>query len=179
ALGLLVFLTLGCWLNVRLIRRFRPIVQTWAIRWLESADNAAELPRWFALLQGVLVALVWLLALDAASRVLGLGVSSVLGLVTFSLAILGGARLVTLACRILSVPLVEYGERHLGQGHFRYYWERVARLVPFSLRCFEIAVYVLAASRCFRELDFFAALSSLVPKYVHCIVILLPTRLLI
>jgi small conductance mechanosensitive channel len=179
SLGLLVFLALGCWLMVRLIRRVRPVVQARTIRWIGIADTEAELQRWFGLLQGVLVALVWLLALDGASRVLGLAFSSILGLATFFLAILGGARLATLACRILSAPLIQYGERHLGQGNFRHYWERVARLVPFSLRCFEIALYVLAASRCMREFDFLFALASFGPKIVHCIAILLATRVLI
>ena len=132
-----------------------------------------------AVLAVEMVALVWLLALDAASRALRLGVFSVLGLVTFFVAILAGARLATLACRILSAPLVDYGERHLGQGQFRNYWERVARLIPFGLRCFEAAVYVLAASRCIREWDMFASLAAFGPKIVHSIAILFATRVLI
>jgi small conductance mechanosensitive channel len=179
ALGLLFVLGFGSWLAVRLIRRARPIAQARTIRWIGTAENSEELQRLFALLQGVSVALVWLLTLDAASRALGLGVSSILGLATFFVAILAGARLATLACRILSAPLIDYGERHLGQGQFRHYWERVARLVPFGLRCFEAAVSVLAASRCIREWEAFASLAAFGPKIVHCIAILFATRVLI
>jgi small conductance mechanosensitive channel len=179
ALALVVGLGLGSWLAVRLIRRARPSAQARTIRLIGTAENAEELQRWFALLQGVLVALVWLLALDAAGRVLGLGVSSLLGLLTLFVAILAAARLTTQACRILSAPLVDYGERHLGQGPFRHYWERVARLVPFGLRILEAAVYVLAASRCVREWDFLASLAAFGPKIVHCLAILFATRVLI
>src|SRR5262249_55785815 len=90
ALVLIVALVLGSWLAVRLIRRVRPIAQARTIRWIGTAENAEELQRWFALLQGALVALVWLLALDATSRVLGLGTSALLGLLTFFVAILAG-----------------------------------------------------------------------------------------
>src|SRR5262249_3577240 len=88
-------------------------------------------------------------------------------------------RLSTLAVRIISAPLIDYGERQLGQGQFRHYWERVARLVPFGLRCFEAAVYVLAASRCIHEWHFLASLATFGPKIVHCIAILIATRMLI
>jgi small conductance mechanosensitive channel len=179
ALAFLVVLALGSWLAVRVIRRVRPTLQARAIRWIGSDQNADELLRWFALLQGVLVAIVRLLALDGASRVLGLGFSSTLALLTFFVAILAGARLVAMAFRILSVPLIEYGERHFGQGHLKHYWERVARLAPFGLRCFEAGVYVLAASRCVKELDFLAFLAIFGPKVVHCIAILFATRVLI
>src|SRR5207302_14472 len=47
------------------------------------------------------------------------------------------ARLLTLSCRTISNALVSLGDRHLGQGKFRRYWDRVTRLLPFGERCFE------------------------------------------
>jgi moderate conductance mechanosensitive channel len=178
-LGELVALALASWLAVRLIRRFRPVVEAQAVRLLGRPENAEDLPRWFRFLQAVLVSESRLLAAFYGCRVLGLGIASLLALLISFIAILASARLLTQACKIVSQPLLAYGERHLAQGPFRHYWDRVARLVPFGQRCFEAAVYVLAASRCLREVEFVAFLAGYGPKIVECIAILFTTRLLI
>jgi len=169
----------GSWLIVRIIRRMRPLLQARAIRWVGSTENAEDIQWWFSFLQAALVVLVRLLVLDWISRVLGLGLVSILRLLALFVAVFSVARLVTLALKILTHPLLDYGERYLGSGHFRHYWERIARLVPFGQRCLEAASYVLAASRCAHEVSGLSALASFGPKIVHCIVILFGTRVFI
>jgi small conductance mechanosensitive channel len=178
-MGIVIALILVSWLGVRAIRRIRPGLQTTAIRWVGGAENAEDIQRWFSFLQAVLVAEVRLLALDGICRALGLGMVSMMELFVVVVAVLAGARLLTLACKIISQPMVDYGERYLGRGHFRHYWERVVRLVPFGQHCFEAAIYVVAATRCAHELEIFTALAGFGPKIVHCIVILMGTRVLI
>jgi small conductance mechanosensitive channel len=177
--GIIVALILGSWLVVRIIRRARQPFQAKAIRWIGSAENGEDIQSWFTLLQLALVVLARLSVLDGICRVLGLGVVSTIRLLILVVAVLAIARLVTLALKILTRPLLEYGERYLGRGHFRHYWERVVRLVPFGQRCLEAAAYVLAASRCANDFSSLATLASFGPKLVHCIGILFGTRVLI
>jgi small conductance mechanosensitive channel len=178
-LSIVVALVLASWLAVRVIRRVRPMLQTRAVRAMGRSDNSDDIQRWFSFFQAVLVAEVRLLALEAVCRTLGLGLFSTIRLLILFVAVLAGARLITLACKILSHNLLESGERYLGRGHFHHYWERVTRLVPFGQRCLEAAVYVLAATRCAHEFDSLAVFVAFGPKIVHCIVILFGTRLLI
>lgn len=177
--SIVVALILVSWLAVRVIRRIRPTLQATAIRWVGREENAEDIQRWFSFLQFVLVAEFRLLVVDGMCRAMGLGTVSILQLLTLIVAVLAIARLLTLACKIISHPLIEYGERFLDHGHFQHYWERVARLIPFGQRCLEAAVYVLAATRCAHEFESLAALVGFGPKIVHCIVILFGTRVLI
>ncbi len=177
--GIVASLILGAWLAVRVIRRIRPGLQARAIRWLGCAENAEDIQRWFSFLQAVLITLVRLLVLDAICRALGLGLVTVVRLSILFVAVLACARLVSQACKIVTHPLVDYGERFLGCGHFKHYWERIVRLLPFGQRCLEAMAYVLAASRCGHEVEWLTALAGFGPKIVHCIIILFGTRILI
>lgn len=95
------------------------------------------------------------------------------------LAIFMVARLLTLACRTLSHTLAALGNRHLSNGKFKSYWERVTRLFPFGERCFEAAVYISAATLLIRELEFIAVMADMGPRLVQCIGIFFITRVLI
>ena len=59
------------------------------------------------------------------------------------------------------------------------YWERVTRLLPFGERCFEAAVYIMAASMCVRELEFIAFVASYGDKIVKCIGVFFGARVAI
>ena len=91
-------------------------------------------------------------------NVIVLAVSALLAFVVVAallvriLTIVTLARLLTLSCRTISYALASVGDRHLGAGKFRRYWERVTRLLPFGERCFEAAVYIMAAAMCVREI---------------------------
>jgi small conductance mechanosensitive channel len=178
-IGIVAGLVLGSWLVVRVIRRIRPAMQARAIRWVGNAENAEDIQRLFSFLQAVLVTLVRLLVLDAVCRTLGLGLVTMVSLSILFVAVFASARLVALACKIITHSLVDYGERYLGRGHFKHYWERFVRLLPFGQHCLEAAAYVLAASRCAHEIEWLTALAGFGPKIVHCIVILFGTRILI
>jgi small conductance mechanosensitive channel len=178
-LATVVALILVSWLGVRAIRRIQPSTQAMATRWVGREENTEDIQRWFTFLQAILVTEVRFLALDGIGRAMGLGIVSTLRLLVLFVAVFSCALLLTLACKILTRPLIDYGERYLGRGHFRHYWERVARLVPFGQHCLEAAVYVLAATRCAHELDFLTIIAGFGPKIVHCIVILFGTRVLI
>lgn len=177
--GIVVALAMASWLAVRAIRHIRPLLQAGVMRWVGFEENTEDMQRWFSFLQAVLVTEVRLLVVDGMCRALGLGPVSIIRLLSLIVAVLAIARLLTLASKIISHPLVEYGERYLGRGHFRNYWERVARLVPFGQHCLEAAVYVLAATRCAHEFESLAILAGFGPKIGHCIFILFGTRVLI
>jgi hypothetical protein len=71
-----------------------------------------------------------------------------LGMLVFNvillISIIALARLLTLAFRASSHAIAEYGTKALGPTAFNRYWERVVRLLPFTERCFEAAVYIFA-----------------------------------
>lgn len=166
---------------VWLLRRARPYLETSAARWLERPDNEDTLQTWFSLLERYGVAAIRLWALWMAGKVVGLEDFSdcTFGFTLCVLSILVIARLLTLAFRVLSRSCMDLGDRRLGTGQFRHYWERISRLLPFGERCFEAAVYISAASLCVRELRFIAFVADFGPRIVECIGILFTTRVLI
>jgi small-conductance mechanosensitive channel len=205
-IGQLTLLSVASWMGVRLLRRLRTFGQAHAKHWLPqvhqapdvetqggvalgpSAEDASptkrheeSVTRWFLLLERYALAVVFLGTLWAAGHVVGLGEAAdgVVGFLLRVLTILAAARLLTLACRTISHALAALGNRHLGRGHFRLYWERVTRLFPFGERCFEAAVYVSAASLCIRELEFIAVIAGIGPRIVQCIGIFFGTRVVI
>src|SRR5262249_56332882 len=103
-----------------------------------------------------------LVSLELIGWIVGLGhlTGVVVGFLLRVLAILAVSHLLVMSCRTLSHALSAWGNRSLGKGQFRRYWERVTRLFPFGEKCFEAAVYVSAASLIIRELDFIAVIAD-------------------
>lgn len=199
ALGELVAVVILTWLAVRWVRRLRHGLQTYTIRWLDqhhadaeaqppAADEAAPPPprhltleRWFFLLERYSIITLGLTSLYLIGAIVGLGhfTRPLVGFLLRVLAIVGLAHLLIMACRTLSHALATWGNRSLGSGQFRRYWERITRLFPFGERCFEAAVYVTAGSLCIRELEFIAVIADFGPRLVECIGIFFGTRVLI
>ena len=193
ALGELVLLGLMIPLAVGLVRRLKSPLEARAASLLphvpdlensgsnHPARQADSIKHWFNLLERLVLVSIFLSAAWVTGHILGLGqaVDPVV-MFTFRLvAILMVARLMTLACRTVSHTLASLGNRHLGNGQFSRYWERVTRLFPFGERCFEAAVYVSAASLILRELEFIAVVADIGPRIVQCIGIFFGTRVVI
>jgi small conductance mechanosensitive channel len=177
----LVAVAAGAWLAARLVRHYRTRLEMHSKARLGRTGREEAVHHWFTVLERFLTGAVYLLALWIAGRVVGFGpwVDAVIGFVLRVATILVVARLLTLGSRTLSRTVAELGDRHLGKGKFRHYWERLTRLFPFGQRCFEAAVYVTAASLCVRELHFVNGIADFGPKIVHCIGIFFGTRVLI
>ena len=176
--GELVLLGVGVFFAMRLVRRSKGFLEKYALTHLplngplvlnrvkpngetyteqEHADRHAQtVKHWFHLLERFAICTVVLTGLWIAGYIVHLHhlLNWVIGFTIRLLAILMIARLLILACRTLSHILAALGERHLSDGKFTRYWERVTRLFPFGEKCFEAAVYVSAASLCVRELAF-------------------------
>lgn len=200
ALGEMVLLFLGMLLALRLVRRGRSILETHALENLPS-PNAELLPtttddkatqdnkqvhehtvrRWFFLLERFLVIAVFLTGFWIAGHILHVQdyVDHAVGFLLRMLAIVMVARLATLACRTVLHAILGLGNRHLSEGKFQRYWDRVKRLFPFTERCFEAAVYIFAASEIVRQLSFIAGIAYIGPVIVKCIGIFFVTRVLI
>lgn len=191
--GQLVGLLLASWVAVRVVRRLRAFLYASVKQWLPFLSSAAgedsevrqryedALRRWFAMLERFGLVMIGLATLWVAGHIVHLdgAANLVVGFLMRVVTIVAVARLLTLACRTLSQALATLGNRSLGQGQFRRYWERVTRLFPFGERCFEAAVYVSAASLCIHELEFIKAIANLGPKIVLCIGIFFGARVLI
>lgn len=147
----------------------------------KAVDHEHTVKRWFFLLERFVLCTVFLGATSIAGHILGVSdvTDAVVGFLVRLLAILMVARLLTLAVRTLSHALAALGDRHLSEGKFKRYWERVTRLFPFGERCFEAAVYISAASLCVHELEFIAVIADFGPRLVQCIGIFFVTRVLI
>jgi small-conductance mechanosensitive channel len=146
-----------------------------------NPQERMELRRGLGLLEQFTAAGACLLIAWVAGRVLGLGTScdKFAGLAARLLLILAGIRLLPLAARVLAGIAANLGDRHLGQGRFRRYWDRARRLFPFGQRCFEAAVYVYGAALAVRELGFLAGVADYGPRGVVCIGIFFGCRVAI
>ena len=175
----LVFLGIGSWFVARQVRRLLPWLHEQIGHWFGKSKEDSI--RWFGILERYAITLLVLGFFWCAGHIVGLGAAAdrYIGLLVHILTILAVAHLLTLSCRALSHGLATLGERHLGNGQYRRYWERVTRLFPFGERCFEAAVYVSAASLCFRELQFILFIANFGPRIVECIGIFFGTRVLI
>lgn len=163
------------------VRRYRPKLETWITGCIGHAGNEEVWHHWFALLERYSIFALRLLALWAAGILVGLGelAAMTIGFVLRVITIVAVARLLILACGVLSRIAAKLGDRHLGESTFHRYWESVKRLFPFGERCFEAAVYVSAASLCVHEFQFIAIVADYGPGIVQCIGILFGTRVLI
>ncbi|MBM4068452.1 MAG: mechanosensitive ion channel family protein [Planctomycetes bacterium] len=181
ALAELCLLGLGIWLGTRQLRRWLPRLQDYLATHLVTKDREESLRRWFLLLERYGISLLCLGALWCALQIIHMGplADTVVGFLTRVVTIVSIAKLLTLSCRTLSHALSAWGDRQLGKGKFRNYWERVTRLFPFGERCFEAAVYVSAASMCIRELEFIAVVADYGSRLVECIGIFFGTRVVI
>ncbi|HMF16763.1 MAG TPA: mechanosensitive ion channel family protein, partial [Gemmataceae bacterium] len=175
----LVFLGIGSWFVARQVRRLLPWLHEQIGHWFGKSKEDSI--RWFGILERYAITLLVLGFFWCAGHIVGLGTAAdrYIGLLVHILTILAVAHLLTLSCRALSHGLATLGERHLGNSQYRRYWERVTRLFPFGERCFEAAVYVSAASLCFRELQFILFIANFGPRIVECIGIFFGTRVLI
>ena len=135
---------------------------------------------WFTLLERFGMALASLGALWLAGRIVGLGnpdswARLVLKIITYFMV----ARLLTLGCRTMFHVFANIGNRHLDNGTFHRYWERIVRLFPLGERCFEAAIWIFAASQCAEALSFIAFVSKFGNGIVQCIGIFFLTRVVI
>lgn len=179
--GAVAVLGTAAWGAVWALRRGLPVLETSILGWAGRADNEEALRRCFSLSEKYAVAAARLAAVWGAGIALGLGTlaGNTVGFFLRILSIVVVARLLILLFRVVVHAATDLGDRHLGQGHFRHYWERNTRLLPFGERCFEAAVYISAAALCVRELDFIAFVADFGPRLVQCIGILFSARVVI
>lgn len=190
-LFLLTLLGLAAWSLLRSIRLLRPIAEDWTVKRLRRAvvQTATEspeppstlVPQGLVLVERYATAATILLSLLSAGWLLDIGnvVNPTLGFALRVTSILVVARLLTLAFQTLSQPAVNYGNRRFSQGRLTHYWERLARLLPLGQRCFEMAIYIGAATLSIRELQFIDFVASYGEKVLKCIGIFFGTRILI
>jgi small conductance mechanosensitive channel len=176
-----VGLLFGGWIAIRLVRALCQSLRPWVAGHLGKAETEDGVKRWFTLLQrfgtvAVLLGVAWGIGeLTGLSQWTNAAIRFVLRLTTIAVV----ARLLTLAFRTLTRVLTHNGDRHLKEGKFKNYWERVKLLFPFAERCFEAAVYVEATALVVRAFDFIAFVADYGPRIVECIGIFFVTRVLI
>jgi moderate conductance mechanosensitive channel len=180
-LGELFALGLATELSVWMMRRLCPHLHHHAHGCVGCAGNKDSLSSWFAMVERYVVAMIRLSATWGAGEIIGLGhlAGPAVAFVVRFLTIFVVARLLTLACRALSHTAANLGDRLLGKGKLRHYWERISRLFPFGERCFEAAVWVSAASLTVHQLHSITLVADFGPRVVQCIGILFGTRVLI
>ena len=176
-----VLLALAVWIGVRIVRRLCAALQTRVLARFGKAITPEGVARWFTLLQRFGSVAVCLTALWGAGQVTGLArpADLVIGFILRVLSIVVVARLLTLGGRAATRIGTYAGDHYLSQGKFKNYWARVKLLFPFGERCFEAAVYIMAASMCLWEFRFIRDDAKYGPKIVHCIAIFFVTRVLI
>jgi len=181
-LALLVVVVVVTWFVSWMVRHIRPKLEAHGHTWVGCARNHEHVCSWFQIMERYACAAVRLSGLWVAVHVVELGVwaENLVGFVLRVLTIVVAARLLTLACRTVSHKIAELGDRHLRMRRpIHHYWERIDRLLPFGVHCFEAAIYVWALSLCVRELHFIAFVADFGPSVVQCIGILFGTRVLI
>ncbi|MSQ95230.1 MAG: mechanosensitive ion channel family protein [Gemmataceae bacterium] len=200
----LVGLAVGVALGLRLLRRLRIFLEMYVHHHLPkhvhpevvltSLANASGSPpdperwqyleetirRWFTLLERFAIVLGVIGGLWLAGRIIGLSQADywanlVLKVLTYFMV----ARLLTLACRTMFHAFASVGNRHLDQGHFHRYWERILRLFPLGERCFEAAIWIFAASQCAEALNVIPLIAKFGTDIVQCIGIFFGSRVLI
>jgi small-conductance mechanosensitive channel len=181
-LALLAVVLVVTWFVSWVVRHIRPKLEAHGHTYVGCASNRECLGTWFVILERYAIGMVRLSGLWVAGYVIGLGAlaETVIGFTLRVLTIVVVARLLTLACRAVSHKITELGDRHLRMRRpIHHYWERINRLLPFGVHCFEAAIYVWALSLCVREFHFIAFVSDFGPSVVQCIGILFGTRVLI
>ena len=179
-LGLALVLPFA-WALVQAVRRGRSLIEIPAVSWLARPGDEAAVRRWLLILERLVVGGVVLAVAGTAAYLLGLPhvVAWLIGFVARLTLILAATLLIPSAARVLDHKITDLGDRRLGRGRLSRYWERVRRLFPFGLRCFESAVYVYAASLAVRELAFIAFIADYGTRIVGCIGIFFGCRVAI
>jgi small-conductance mechanosensitive channel len=166
------------WIAVRMVRRSIPQFQDYLKTLLGRHGNELVLSSGFLLIQYYLVAAIRLTTIWLLFQ-LGRGgelANPVYAFLLRVLTILVLARLLALHSRVLSRTIEDLGNRHLGEGSFRRYWERIPPLFVFGERCFEAVVYIVAGWLCVRD---FQMADKYAPRLVQCIGIFFATRVVI
>jgi hypothetical protein len=182
ALAGVVALAIATAALTRVLRRLLPALESYALMRLGHPKNEAMLKRWFSLCESFVILAVRLGAVWVACQLIGLGTwcDEVFGFTLRVVGIIGLARLLTLASRATTHVLADHGSKHLATTPLRHYWERVSRLFPFAVRCFDAAVYVAATSLVVREFQFIGVIGKVFgPRLVECIGIFFCTRVFI
>ena len=143
-----------------------------------DATSEHALGQMFRLMEGYLAAAIRLLGLWAILEFLLPGgfIPQGARFILVMTSILIGARLATLVYRACARALASAGDRYLAESRFQLYWDRVTRLVPFSERCFEAAVYIQASAWC---VGMFRLNPAYGQRLVTCIAIFFATRVVI
>jgi small-conductance mechanosensitive channel len=178
--GELVLLAAVLWLAIRQMRRVLPAAERRIAVWLGN-HKEESLRRCFLALERYAAIMLGLAAFWCAGKVVGLShLAGEIDDVVFRILVtLSLAHVLTLSCKTLTRALSAWGERHLAQTRYHRYWEQLTRLFPLGERCFELAVYVSAASLCLQELTFIAVVASYGSRVVVCIGIFFGTRVII
>jgi small-conductance mechanosensitive channel len=166
---------------VRILRRLTPLLESYTLSRLGTLQNETQLKRWCGLCETFVVFSLRLTALWAAGWLIGLGTwaDAAFGFVLRVVGIVAVARLLTLACRATTHLVADHGTKQFVRTPFHRYWERITRLFPFGVRCFDAAVYVSATSLIVRECHFISMVADFGPRVVRCIGIFFCTRVLI
>src|SRR5438445_2702778 len=182
--GEIAAIVVGTWLLLRLVRRLVPYFESEMKVLLDKMGNAQILHSWFVLVQFYALLTVRLTGLWGICKIAGAGhwADKLTGFLIHVLTIVVVARLITLACRVLTQVFADIGDRYLARAPFENYWERFKRLFSFGERCIDAAVYVTAASACVKllqssEQDFLIIwVTDFGPHIVRCIGIFFVTR---
>jgi small conductance mechanosensitive channel len=179
--GAVAGLAVAAWVGVRVVRRLRARAEAWVVGRIGDSVKPDAIACWFTLLQRFAGVAVCLVGLWAAGHVVGLVrlADHIIDFVLYVISIVVGARLLTLAGRAASRVGAHVGDRYLGGGRLKNYWERVKLLLPFGERCFEAAVCIEAAAMVVKRLRFIAFVAEYGDKIVECIGIFFVTRVLI
>jgi moderate conductance mechanosensitive channel len=176
----------GTWFLLRLVRRLVPYFESEMKVLLGKMGNAQIVHNWFVLVHFYTLVAVRLTGLWGICKIAGAGhwADKLTGFLIRVLTIVIVARLLTLACRILTQVFADFGDRYLAKAPFENYWERCKRLFSFGERCIDAAVYVTAASACVKlvqasEQDFLSWVTEFGPHIVRCIGIFFVTRVVI
>jgi small-conductance mechanosensitive channel len=207
-LGKLVLLAIGVSVAFRFIRRVRVFVELYVHHHLPkhvhpdsspqaganvlpfSSAQAPDVDRrlslettirnWFTLLERYGMAAVLIFGLSWAGKIVGFTAADWMAHLAFNLVTcFMVARLLSLACRTLLHIFANFGNRYFDEGQFHHYWERIVRLFPFGEKCFEAAIWIFAASQCFKSLEFIEFIAIYGDHVVECIGIFFGTRVVI
>jgi small-conductance mechanosensitive channel len=181
-LGSVVMLVVLTFVVIRIICRLLPIVESQALAYFGHPKNEATLRRWFKFFEASLILAIRLVAVWLVCQVLGLGkwCDEVFAFTLRVVSVIVLARLLTLACRAATHHIADYGTKHLAKSALRHYWERVCRLFPFGVCCFDAAAWVSAAALVVAEFTHLSPLAEKFgPRIVECIAICFCTRVVI
>ncbi len=172
---------IGGWLAVRLLQRLCAWAEARTVARIGKTVSPEGVARWFRLVRrsaivAVFLGGVWLAGFVIHHHRLA---DHIIWFVLRVLAVGVGARLLTLTARAVTRLSAHAGDHYFARGRFKNYWERGKILFPFGERCFDAAVYVIAASTIAYALRSIRAMAEYGPPVVKCIGIFFLARVLI